>query len=146
MNQGKKGATNTGALILLKKGFDFTMPERKSVSYSPWANEKEQFDACYDCRKKGDARFGTLMKRRIFERDGDMNTEYKVVCPGCKKQTNAHRSKMIAIKEWEGTNRPGDGLRYRTRHPELAESSRIPNIALHREAEILKGDDSNGLK
>ena len=113
------------------------MPEQQNVRYSPWANEKEKLDACRECRKKGDAQFGSLMRRRIFERNGEIYTEYKVVCNGCKKQTTVHRSKIIAIKEWEGKNQPGDGLKYR---------SRTPNIALNREAEILKGDDSNGLK
>lgn len=140
------GANNTSALILLKKGFDFTMPEQKAIRYSPWTDDKERFGACKYCRKKGDAHFGTLMKSRIFERDGEMNTEYKVVCHGCKRQTGAHRSKQIAVMEWEGRNQPGDGLRYRSRHPELSEGIRTTNIALHREAEILKGDDSNGLK
>ena len=101
------------------------MPEQKSTCYSQWQREKEQFNACHECRKKGDAHFGTLMKRQIFERNGDVNTEYKVKCMGCNKQTNAHRSKLIAIKEWEGINQPGDGFTYR---------SRTPNIALNREA------------
>ena len=122
------------------------MTEQPTIRYSPWTDEKERFRACYKCQIKGNIHFGTLMKRRIFERNGDMNTEYKVVCVNCKRQTNAHRSKLIAVKEWEGINQPGDGLRYRTRHPEERDSARTPNIALSREAEDLKGDDSNELK
>lgn len=133
----RKGRNKYRRPYFIKKGYDFTMPELKCTQYSQWENANEHFIACHECRKNGDAHFGTMMKRRIFERGGEMHTEYKVVCLGCKRQTTAHRSKMIAIKEWEGKNQPGDGLRYR---------SRTPNIALNREAEILKGDDSNGLK
>lgn len=105
------------------------MPEQQSIRYSPWTKEKEKYDACMECRKKGNAKFGNLMRRRIFERSGETYTEYKIVCDGCEIQTTPHRSKMIAIKEWEGKNQPGDGLKYR---------SRTPNIAINREAEILK--------
>lgn len=113
------------------------MPEQKTTRYSEWNKTGESFGACQECRKNGYANFGTLMKRRIFERDGNMNTEYKIVCNGCKKQTTAHRSKLLVTKEWEGINLPGDGLNYR---------SRTPNIAINREAEKLKGDDRDGLK
>ena len=132
----QKGRDTDKRPYFIMKGFDFTMPEQKSTHYSQWENTNECFVACNKCKKNGDAHYGTLLKRRIFERDGEMHTEYKIMCHVCKNQTNAHRSKMITIKEWEGKNQPGDGLRHR---------SRTPNIALNREAEILKGDDSNGL-
>ena len=110
------------------------MPEQQSTYYSQWTNEKETLSACRPCKINGDTHFGTLMRRRVFERDGDNYTEYKVYCYGCKRSTVPHRSKQIAIKEWEGRNQPGDGLKYR---------SRTPNIAINREAKAVKGDGSD---
>ena len=122
------------------------MPEQTSTRYSPWEDKKEQFGQCRECRKKGKNAFGVLMRRRIFERGGDIHTEYKIVCPGCKRQTHAHRSKQITMMEWEGSNEPGEEPKTRNARQETANSwaLRATNIALNREAEILKGDGSNG--
>lgn len=108
-----------------------------TVHYSPWENEKDRLAVCFPCRKKKYENFGILMRRKVRERDGHIYTQYKVVCPICKNSTEAHRSKQIAITEWEGKNNPEDVLKYR---------SRTPNIALNRETEVLKGDGFSGLK
>ena len=79
---------------------------------------------------------GVLKKRRVYGRDGDTHTEYKVQCNLCNAQTDAHRSKLIALKEWAGKQEPEDGLPRRSK----ARESRAENIALNREAEMTKGD------
>ena len=119
------------------------MPEANTSRKTDWTDEPGTYEQCKKCRKRDFASYGVMMRRRIFERDGSMYSEYKIMCKTCKNQTGAHRSKMITEKEWEGKNRPGDGLKYRTRGPQI--EARTSNIALNREAENSKGDGRNGI-
>lgn len=86
------------------------MFDQETTQYSPWMDQDDRMDICYACRKKRHENFGVLKRRRVKERDGNMYSQYKVVCPVCGKHTETHRSKQIAIREWSGKNDPENAL------------------------------------
>lgn len=136
------------------------MNETRSIRYMPWEDQPDICERCRNCMKCRTTGVGVLKKRRVYGRDGDTHTEYKVQCNLCNAQTDTHRSKLIALKEWTGKQEPEDGLTRRSKMPperktrtkltnvrtqpektSLCESdqSRTGNIALNREAKT-KGD------
>lgn len=98
------------------------MPETKTARVTPWTDEPGKYDQCVKCRKVNLESYGVMMRRRLFDREGTMHSEYKIECRMCKRSTGAHRSKLLTEKEWEAKQSPGDGLKYRNRSPKSDET------------------------
>lgn len=80
------------------------MTEQKQTYHGPWMEEPGYYDKCQRCAKKGDASYGTLLRRRVVGRDRDTYNEYKVQCKACGAETVVHTAKLVTVKEWEGRN------------------------------------------
>lgn len=111
------------------------MPETTNDRITPWMEEPGKYEQCVKCRKTNYSSYGVMLRRRLFDREGTMHSEYKIVCKNCNRSTGAHRSKLLTEKEWEAKQDPEDELKYRNRNPKKPEDIRTPNIASYREAE-----------
>lgn len=89
------------------------MSEERRIQYTQWEDQPGSYEACQTCRKNGDISYGIMLRRRVTGRDGDMHTEYKIMCRNCGCSTDAHRFKSITEMEWESKQTPEDGFRHR---------------------------------